>query len=188
MRLLPLFVAAAALTLSACESTTAVKSQDKQASVEQNKEIAVSSINIFEIHHNGRINVFYDKKTSEAFTKLGETSYRLTRIGAGPNGETVVFGLTKEDKKKGVKTPAVMMWDGLAKFNNFYGEMHKNNRIYVFSDKKQMDKVRQLGHPAYMFTEIGAGPKGETVVYVLNQDNKKKKPVEMIKKYKQINS
>ena len=84
MRLLPLFVAAAALTLSACESTTAVKSQDKQASVEQNKEIAVSSINIFEIHHNGRINVFYDKKTSEFirfFVSIGGIAVLIVFIG-----------------------------------------------------------------------------------------------------------
>lgn len=189
MRLSSFFAAttvAAALSLTACEST-AVLTSDTKAAAESSKEVAASSINVFEIHHDGRINVFYDQATAAEFKQLGETSYRLTRIGAGPNGETVVFGLPKADKKKGANTPAAMMWDGKAEYKDFYGEMHKHNRIYVFSGKKEMDTVRQLGHPAYMFTEIGAGPKGETVVYVLNKDNKKKKPVDLIAKFKGMN-
>ena len=55
---------------------------------------------LLEDHHEGRIYVFYDKKTYQSFKQVGETAYRLTRIGAGPKGETVVFGLTKQDKKK----------------------------------------------------------------------------------------
>ena len=38
-----------------------------------------------------------------------------------------------------------------------------------------MATVRQFGHPNFFYTEIGSGPKGETVVYVLNKKTKKKK-------------
>lgn len=61
-----------------------------------------STINeVYEVHEDGRIYAFYDKALYKEFMSVGETAYRLTRIGAGPNGETMVFGLTKSDKKKG---------------------------------------------------------------------------------------
>lgn len=183
MRLISLFAAglvAASFTLTGCESNASKPNASKPAQAEAAKGM---SVEIFEVHHDGRINVFYDMKTYEEFKQLGETSYRLTRIGAGPNGETVVFGLPKKDKKKGAETTAAMLWDGKLEYSSFYGEMDKHGRIYVFSDKAEMDHVRALGHPSYMYTQIGAGPKGETVVYVLNKSNKKKKPVDLIAKF-----
>jgi hypothetical protein len=42
-----------------------------------------------EIAKDGRIYVFNDAKRAEAFEKGGETGTGLTRVGAGPNGETV---------------------------------------------------------------------------------------------------
>ncbi len=47
-----------------------------------------------------RMNVFYDGDLYKKYMEHGETPYRRTFIGAGPNGETVVYGLTKDDKKK----------------------------------------------------------------------------------------
>jgi len=188
MRLTSLFAAAfvaASVALTGCVNTTE-KVANKEATA-VNAE-AAKSIQIFESHDDGRINVFYDQKTFKSYKSVGETAYRLTRIGAGPNGETIVFGLPKADKKKGANTTAAMMFDGkLEDTSNFYGEMHKSGRIYVFSDKPEMDHVRKLGHPSYMFTQIGAGPKGETVVYVLNKNNKKKKPVDLIAKFTSMN-
>jgi len=184
MRLSSFFAAAfvaASVALSGCTST-ASKDGVKEASAV--KAAGTSSIQIFESHDDGRINVFYDQKTFDSYKSVGETAFRLTRIGAGPNGETVVFGLPKADKKKGADTPAVKLWDGKLEASSFYGEMYKSGRIYVFSDKPEMDHVRKLGHPSYMYTEIGAGPKGETVVYVLNKSNKKKKPVDLMAKFK----
>lgn len=194
MRLTTLFTAtvvAASFSLTACEST-AVKSTETTntkaaAEAPAVKETANTSIEVFEVDHDGRINVFYDYATYTEFKKLGETSYRLTRIGAGPNGQTVVFGLPKADKKKGDKTPAAMWWDGKFEPSEFYGQMDKHGRIYVFDSAKEMEHVRTLGHPSYMYTQIGSGPKGETVVYVLTKENKKKKPVDMIAKFESIN-
>lgn len=188
MRLLPLFAAtvvASSFALTACNSTETKTAEVKPAemSVPATTEQA-SVITIFESHDEGRINQFYDYKTFASYKAVGETAYRLTRIGAGPNGETVVFGLPKADKKKGANTPAAMLWDGKSEAGKFYGEMYKNNRIYVFNDKADMDFVRKVGEPVYMFTEIGAGPKGETVVYVLNKKNKKHKPTDLMAEFK----
>ncbi|HHS99599.1 MAG TPA: hypothetical protein ENK73_01965 [Thiomicrospira sp.] len=176
---------AASIALTGCATAESKTAESKMANSEPAQVTeTVSSITIFEDDNEGRINQFYDQKTFKAYKAVGETSFRLTRIGAGPNGETVVFGLPKADKKKGANTPAAMLWDGKLEATSFYGEMYKHGRIYVFDNKADMDHVRHLGHPTYMYTQIGAGPKGETVVYVLNKSNKKKKPVELMDKFK----
>ncbi|WP_040728272.1 hypothetical protein [Thiomicrorhabdus sp. Kp2] len=187
MRLIPLFATAlvtASIALTGCNSTETKTAETKPAEVKS--AAMASSITLFEAHHEGRINQFYDQKTFDSYMSVGETAYRLTRIGSGPNGETVVFGLPKADKKKGAETPAAMLWDGKYEVTSFYGEMYKHGRIYVFNEKADMDFVRKIGEPSYMYTEIGAGPKGETVVFVLNKNNKKKKPVELMAQFKSM--
>ena len=165
--------------IGACSNT---KSQSADL-----EKTPVKSTEIYEVHEDGRIYVFYDRKLYKEFLSLGETAYRLTRIGAGPKGETIVFGLTKKDKKKGTNTTAVQLYENkMSAGDNFYGETVRHGRIYVFSDFKDMATVRQFGHPNYFYTEIGSGPKGETVVYVLNKKTKKKKPVELIAKFQSI--
>lgn len=189
--------ALAAAVLSGCQvvdpdSKKVIKSNDITVVDPDSKEVIVGSKKaikqIFEVDHDGRMYQFYDFATYQSFLDVGETAYRLTRIGGGPKGETLVFGLAKADKKKGAKTPAAMLWDGKVEASkDFYGEIRKHGRIYVFNNKADMDAVRQVGEPSYMFTEIGGGPKGETVVYVLNKSNKKKRPDALIAKFKTLN-
>lgn len=169
-----------AVSMTACNQT-------KTDSVENNS--AKNNIEIYEVHEDGRIHVFYDRALYKEFLSLGETAYRLTRIGEGPNGETLVFGLTKKDKKKGANTKAVKLYSTEKKVEgDFYAETRRHGRIYVFSKFDDMKPVRMFGHPTFFYTEIGSGPKGETVVYVLNKGNKKKKPVALINEFKNKNS
>lgn len=171
-------VFAAMLMLSACAST----GSSSDAST------ASSEMNIYEVHKQGRIHVFYDKKEFQSFMKVGESTFRLTRIGAGPKGETLEFGLTKHDKKHPEKVAAINLYDGKIKADDkFYAEMYKNDRIYVFNNFEDMEVVRNFGHPNFFFMSVGAGPKGETVVYVLNEKTKKHKPVQLIEEFKHRN-
>ncbi len=171
-----ILVAVTVMLLSACGTTSMTKAGG-----------GVSEV--YEVHHEGRIHVFYDRKLYTDFLKLGETPYRLTRIGAGPNNETLVFGLTKKDKKKRSGIPVVDLFDGKAKpAEDFYAEMVKHGRIYIFNNFDDMKTVRDFGHPNYQYSMIGAGPNGETLVFVLNKQNKKKRPTGLIKKYEQHHS
>jgi hypothetical protein len=177
--MVPAAAVAMVATLAACS--------DK--GVKQAREVSLNNDDFFEVHHDGRLHMFDDAKTYLSYLQLGETTFRLTRIGAGPKGETVVFGLTKADKKKTSGIASVDMFDGkLAGGTPFYGEMVKHGRIYVFSTWEDMKYVRELGHPAYMYTAIGSGPKGETVVYVLNKTNKKHKPADLIDRFQKLHS
>ncbi|MCW8956321.1 MAG: hypothetical protein OQL09_05515 [Gammaproteobacteria bacterium] len=176
-RVSTLLLAAAMVLLSACNSVKQEASTDSGI-----KEI-------YEVHEDGRIYAFYDRALYKEFLSVGETAYRLTRIGSGPNGETMVFGLTKADKKKGANTAAVKLFENkLNPAEDFYAETVRHGRIYVFNKFEDMQPVRQFGHPNFFYMEVGAGPKGETVVYVLNKSNKKDKPVELIKRFKQHNA
>jgi hypothetical protein len=171
----------ALLALSACAQTTQTQSEQAQPVVENIAEI-------YEVHEDGRIYAFYDRALYKEFLAVGETPFRLTRIGNGPNGETMVYGLTAKDKKKGVNTPALKLYEGQIKpADDFYAEMVRHGRIYVFSAFEDMAPVRQFGHPNFFYTEIGSGPGGETVVYVLNSKTKKHKPEALIARFKQMN-
>ena len=123
------------------------------------------------------------------FLKTGHTPYVFSKIGEGPHGETLTFGLTGKDKKKTSGIPSVELFAGNFKpAQPFYAEMRAEGRIYVFNTLEDMAAVRKVGEAAYRYTDILSGPNGETVVYVLNKSNKKKKPVELIKAFKAKNN
>lgn len=171
-------LAAIAITfaLSACANTS---QQTSSAGVKE----------IYEVHEDGRINVFYNREMYQDFLKVGETPFRLIKVGKGPNHETMVFGLSKHDKKKRSGIPAIDLYEGKASADKqFYAEIRKHGRIYVFNKFNDMESVRQFGHPDYFYMEIGSGPENETVVYVLNKKTKKKKPVALINTFKSKNN
>jgi phosphate-selective porin OprO and OprP len=96
-----------------------------------------------EIAKDGRIFVFNDAKRAEAFEKSGETGTGLSRVGAGPNGETVFadsetalelfffkHGIAQSVEKPKPPVQTIVWRDGKTRFtlgNNFYLEM--SNRI-----------------------------------------------------------
>jgi hypothetical protein len=153
------------------------------------KETSLNNNDYYEVYHEGRLYVFDDAVTYLSFLDVGETSYRKVRIGAGPHGETIVFGLTSADKKKREGIASIDMYDGkLAPAAEFYGEVHMEGRIYVFNDWNELQAFKQTGEAAYRFTEIGAGPGGETVVFVLTKEKKKVRPVATIAKFQELHA
>lgn len=174
--------------IAACASNETKAPETTQSQkAEMSSENVVSAL--YEVHHDNRIYVFYDEALYKSFVKMGHTPYMFTEIGAGPKGETLVYALTGKDKKKRSGIPSVELLAGKAKAaEDFYGEMRAEGRIFVFNNVKDMEMTRKTGEAALRYTEIGAGPKGETVIYVLNSTNKKKKPVALIEAFKQRNS
>jgi hypothetical protein len=155
---------------------------------EQAKQ-SLNNEDYYEALYDGRIYVFDDATTFNTFLSVGETAYRKVHIGAGPAGETVVFGLTGADKKKSDGIASIDMYDGkLAGGDPFYGEIHAENRIYVFNRWEDLQAFKVVGEAPYRFTMIGAGPRGETVVFVLNNENKKKEPTDLVAAFKSMHS
>ena len=181
-----ILAASLALALTACSNNETKTAQSKVSEVIEN----INNDDLYEVHAEGRLYVFDDKATYNEFLSVGETSFRQTFIGTGPHGQTVVFGMTSKDKKKHFSQIAgYNLYHGtLPAAGNFYGETRLENRIYVFDSIDDMKAVREVGEASLRYTDIGSGPKGETVVYVLRSDNKKVKPVALIEEFKKRNS
>ena len=113
-----------------------------------------------EIQRDGRIYVFNDAKRAANFEAGGEIGVALSRIGAGPNGETVVadsetalelfffkHGISEVVEKPASPIQKVEWRDGKTRFTlgkNFYMEM--SNRIQPrFTLEVPADSVRLPG-------------------------------------------
>lgn len=137
---------------------------------------------------SGRIHAFGDTKNYLQFLATGEVALTRTQIGAGPKGETIVYGITKDDVKKNQPSLGELIYqDKLPAADDFHGEVFKNGRFYVFSDLKDMKAFAAFGEVPYSYTDIGAGPKGETLVWVMNKNSYKKgRPAATIERFQQL--
>lgn len=140
-------------------------------------------------HENGRIYAMTDPTIYINFMNTDEVPLTRTRIGAGPDGETVIFGITKDDGKHLDKpTAAEDIFDGRTKdVGAFYGEVLRNGRFHVFGEWKDFQDYLAHKEITFTYTEIGTGPKGETVIYALNSATKKQgRPVALVEQFNQL--
>lgn len=179
-----------AMTLAGVVGGCATRGQgahpDATASLVVAEEKAVVEQDLFlTFHENGRLYVLGDPKLQQIFIETNEVALARTRIGEGPDGRTLVFGMNKDDASRGGPTAAEMLYDGkLVPAGPFYGEVTKDGRFYVFIEWKDMADYLKHGEVPLAYTEIGAGPKGETVVYALNKETaKQSKPVAAIERF-----
>lgn len=144
----------------------------------------------FELHKDGRLWVFGDAALYRNAVAGKEVPLAMTRIGAGPKRETVVFGLTKDESKKSPDLPQVALFEGkqAGAGEGFYGEIVKEGRHYVFDEWSEMKAFRATGEAPYVFTYVGAGPQRATVVYVRNKAQSKTVPSALIAEFRQFHS
>lgn len=181
---------ASVILVSACQSVSSDSSSKVEAPVAEvsQQEQAMKNDQLFEVHKDGRIYVFYDFNEYKAFLKTGHPSFVLTKIGAGPKGETMVYVLTDETKKKREGIPSVDLMEGrLPAAEDFYAEMNMEGRTYVFSRFEDMTAVRKLGEAPLRHAKIGYGANGESVIFVLHDGNKKEYPEALIKRFDEMN-
>lgn len=142
-------------------------------------------------HENGRIYPIADAKNYLAFLDVNELIYTRTRVGEGPEGETLVFGIEKkeaDDLNKPAK--AELFYDGKMDVSGpFYGEVVKDGRFLVFGTWQDFKDYLVNKEITYTFTEVGTGPKGETVIYAMNKKTSAEgRPVALIESFKQFHS
>jgi hypothetical protein len=136
----------------------------------------------------GRLWAFGDAKTYLMYMEHGEVALTRARIGVGPQGQTVVFGITSDDVKNNQPSMGEMFFDGKVTGGaEFYGEIVRGGRYHVFGEWQDFRDYMQHGEVILTFTEIGTGPKGETVIYALNKTTAKDgRPVKLIEKFKNL--
>ncbi|MEW5780813.1 MAG: hypothetical protein ACOY6N_14170 [Pseudomonadota bacterium] len=177
-----------ALGLSGCatqQSSTAA--QETKAA----QPATAEKTNFFLVfHENGRLYAFSDPALYLLFLEHDEVPLTRSRIGGGPEGQTVIFGLTKKEANTPLGTPIVAekFFDGkIDDAGAFYGEVIYNGRYYVFGDWQDLKNFLQHKEVPWTFTEIGVGPKGETVIYALNKKTKDAgRPVALIESFHKL--
>ena len=172
--------AAAAVALAGCATqpapapkAEAVKPAETQASAPAMAPAAAAQATEFYVvlPEDGRYYAFGNYKLYQDYLAHGEVALTRTRIGAGPDGRTVVFGITNDDVKTGKPSIAEQVFDAkLAPAKDFYGEVYKGGRYYVFGQLKDLLEFAAHGEIPYSFTDIGTGPNGATLVWVVDKE------------------
>ena len=169
------------LVLSGCASTPAdwqgadaEKAYDKKLESKRVAEL-FNNDDYWQVEKEGRIYAFSDQKAYQSWLKTGEIPLLVTKIGAGPKGETLKLQLSKADAKAmeskvGYKGAAQRMFEGelMGVDIGFYGEIVTETRFMVFSEWKDLASYRSSGDAPCGVTNIGAGPEGKTVTFVQN--------------------
>jgi len=142
----------------------------------------------FAVPKDGRIHAFGDTTNYFNFLTHGEVQLTRTKIGTGPGGATVVYGITNDDVRANKPSMGELVMEGkLPPAPDFHGEVFKNGRYYVFAEHKDMMPFISFGEVPYSFTDIGAGPKGETLVWVMNSESiKKGRPTATMERFKAL--
>jgi hypothetical protein len=137
---------------------------------------------------DGRLYVFGDPKNYLAYREHNEVPLTRSRIGAGPQGQTVVFGITNDDVKANRPSAAEMIYDKKIELKDpFYGEVFKDGRYHVFGSAKDFKDYLEHNEITYTFAMIGEGPKGASVIYALNRDTVKQgRPTAIIDEFKAL--
>lgn len=164
-----------ALLLAGCagketwKGAAAEKQYDKE--LEAQRMVAlINNDDYYEYHLDGRIYVLADAKDLGEFIGTGEIPLRITRIGAGPSGETVVFGIAGPERNKKDGFGSVELFDGRRQGydKSFYAEVFKDQRYLVFGDWASFSAYRN-GVP-FTAARTLPGPKGTQVLFARADD------------------
>lgn len=147
----------------------AEKKYDKDLDA-QRQVALINNDDYYEYHKDGRIFVMADAKDVQQFLGTGEIPLRITRVGAGPKGETVVFAIADPEKNKKEGFGSVEIFDGRRDgyAKDFYAEILKDNRYLVFGDWASFSAWRS-GTP-FIAARTLPGPDGTQVLYARADD------------------
>ena len=164
----PVLAVLPALAVAACSSQGwqgAATEKMYDMNLEAQRATAVlNNDDYYEIHKDGRIYVLADVADLKEFAATGETPLRVTRIGGGPKGETVVFAIARPESKKKDGFGAVEMYDFKRKGadKDFYAEVVRDGKYYVFGSWESLEAFRKTGQTAGL--SAATGPKGEALM------------------------
>lgn len=167
--------AALSMLLSGCGikggwmGAEAEKSYDKELEIKRLAEV-LNNEDYYEFEREGRIYVLSDSKDYNSYLKTNEVVLSTKKIGGGPGGKTIVYGLIKNEAKMMEKDPKVQgaaqkMYEGKLRGldKDFFGLVIQNDTYYVFSSWKDVETFKTAG-AATGFKDTDAT--GHSVIYV----------------------
>lgn len=163
----------------------AEKAYDKELEAKRLASV-LNNDDYYEFTKDGRIYVVSDAKDYQVWLKAAEIPLRVTKFGAGPNGETVIFALTKNESKAmekvvGYQGGAQKMYEGTlagAEFG-FFGLVIRDDTYYVFAKWADLQSFKKTGAASGYAEE---GPDGHKVIYV----NAQERPAALTERLKKL--
>jgi hypothetical protein len=169
-------VCALAMVLGACANSSGWKGVKLETEYERTSvagRLSAPRDNRFyaEIHRDARIYVFADADEYVRFRWSGRVERAVTAIAAGANGQTVQFALNREEAREqerqvAYRGAAQEMFGGrlAGDVDGFYGEIHRDDRIYVFASWAELQQFRRDGGVADAEPMPEFGPEQQTVI------------------------
>ena len=121
--------------------------------------------------YQGRLFVLGQASTVEKFMAHKHLPYTRTLLGAGPQGQTVIFEVAKKNPDLTDRLQKVFAERPfpLQKSGDDFFVYHYDGRIYVIGSAETNAKFLQHKHLPYTRTLLGAGPHGETVIFEVDK-------------------
>lgn len=145
------------------------KAYDKELEIRRLAEV-LNNEDYYEFERDGRIYVLSDSKDYNTYLKTNEVVLSTKKIGGGPGGKTIVYGLVKSEAKLLEKEPksqgaAQKMYEGKLRGleKEFFGLVIQNDTYYVFSSWKDLETFKASG-AATGFKDTDTA--GHSVVFV----------------------
>lgn len=168
--------------LSACANTAAPVATAKPAAAPAS---ALNNEDWYQVRTEERIYVFDDYQVFRDFVATGKAPVtRDTDLKDAKSGLPFTVALSAADQGKDLKQTAAYQFltVSLPPAYPFYGEIRQDGRIYVFKSYGDMIDMNKYGEPTFSYNDIGGGPQGERVVYVLaKEESKPEKQIALFK-------
>jgi hypothetical protein len=166
-------IVAGSLALAGCATSggwmgaEAEKTYDKELEIKRLAEV-LNNDDYYELERDGRLYVLSDAKEYRSLRAGGEPVYSTKKIGAGPGGKTLVYGLVKNEAKILETNPraqgaAQKMFEGALQGmdKDFLGVVETPTGTYVFTSWKALQAFKASGNSTGFTESLG----GQTLIY-----------------------
>jgi hypothetical protein len=174
---IPALAGAVILLLAGCATkdgwmgAEAEKAYDKDLEIKRLASV-LNNDDYYEFEKDGRIYVLSDAKDYTGFKSHGEITFSTKKIGGGPGGKTIIYGLVKKETELLAKDPkaqgaAQKMFEGNLKGleKGFFGMVEDDGRYYVFSSWGDLQSYKSKGSAK---GESAKAPDGKSVTFVVD--------------------
>lgn len=167
----PVSIALLAAAIAACSSNAPTNS----ASSAKAAEAALNNEDWYQVRTENELYLFDDYAVFREFLSSGKAPYLKDLEKKDQYGQSLILALRAEDQGKALKDISAYRFLEVSQppAGKFYGEIRQDGIIYVFSRYGDMVDMNKIGEPIFSHTEIGGGPNGERVSFVLMKEEKK---------------
>ncbi|WP_137817803.1 hypothetical protein [Pseudomonas sp. 2FG] len=171
----PVSIALLAAAIAACSTNTPTAATASKPASSKAVDVVQNNTDWYQVRTETELYLFDDYAVFSQFLQTGKAPYTKALDKKDNFDRSIVLALAAEDQSKSLDAVAASrLWNvSMAPAYPFYGEIREEQVIYVFSRYGDMVDMAKIGEPTFSYVEVGGGPKGERIVYVLAKEEKK---------------